>query len=69
MCKIVNHVTVEMLEKYAMRDLSNYEAEKVEKHVLSCPECQDRLEAEIGWTAALRSAAKHVRRMQGRPSR
>src|ERR1035438_2466238 len=44
-----------MMESYALKELSEAEMRRVEKHVSSCPKCRDHLEGELGWAAAMRS--------------
>jgi anti-sigma factor RsiW len=44
-----------MMESYALKELSEAEMRRVEKHVSSCPKCRDHLEGELGWVAAARS--------------
>ena len=53
---VVAHLTIELIERYALRELSEVEIQRVEKHVLRCSECQERLQAEIDVTAAMRSS-------------
>jgi hypothetical protein len=43
------------MESYALKELSEAEMRRAEKHVASCPKCPDRLEGELGWVAARRS--------------
>ncbi len=54
----VRHLPIELLERYAMRDLSSREVQRVEKHVVFCPECLDRLEGEVGWVVGVRTIEK-----------
>ncbi len=51
-CGSVRHLPDSSLEEYALGRLSRFRAERVEEHVLFCRECQDRLQAEIEFTAA-----------------
>ena len=37
------HISEEDLELYAMRMLPEADLERIEKHLLTCVECQDRL--------------------------
>ena len=39
----VAHLSVELLERYALKELSEAEMLRVEKHVASCPKCRDHL--------------------------
>ena len=41
-----------------MKELSEAEMLRVEKHVASCPKCPDHLDGELGWAAAMRSPFK-----------
>ena len=52
----VAHLSMELIERYALRELSEVEMRRVKKHVASCPNCLDRLEGEIDLTAAMRSS-------------
>jgi hypothetical protein len=56
----VKHLSIELLERCAMRELSELEMRRIEKHVLVCPECLDRLEGEMSWVVAMRSAAAKI---------
>ena len=58
---IVQHVTDGLLERYAMQRLPDSETGPMEEHLMICPECRDRLEAEIEFVAAMRSAAVTIR--------
>jgi hypothetical protein len=51
----VAHLSIVMMESYALKELSEPEMLRVEKHVASCPKCRDHLEGELGWSAAMRS--------------
>jgi anti-sigma factor RsiW len=44
-----------MMESYALKELSEAERLRVEKHVARCPKCRDHLDEELGWAAAMRS--------------
>jgi anti-sigma factor RsiW len=70
---VVAHLSIELIERYALRELSDVEIQRVEKHVLSCPECQDRLQGEVDVSAAMRSSTsanikKIVRAKKRRPA-
>jgi anti-sigma factor RsiW len=45
----VTHLSIELIERYALRELSDVELLQVEKHVASCPECLDRLQGKLIW--------------------
>jgi hypothetical protein len=66
--KTVKHLSERLLERCAMRDLSELEMRRIEKHVLVCPECLDRLEGEMAWVVAMRSAAAKIREGKRRGS-
>ncbi len=53
--KAVAHLSIAMMESYALKELSEAEMRRVEKHVARCPKCRDHLEGELGWSAAMRS--------------
>jgi hypothetical protein len=52
----VPHLTIKLIERYALRELSEVEIQRVEKHVLLCSECQERLQEEVDLAAAMRSS-------------
>ena len=51
----VAHLSIVKMESYALKELSEAEMLRVEKHVARCPKCRDHLEGELGWSAAMRS--------------
>jgi len=51
----VAHLSIVMMESYAMKELSEAEMLRVEKHVARCPKCRFCLEEQLGWAAAMRS--------------
>ena len=51
----VAHLPIELLERYALKELSEPEMRRVERHVASCPKCRFCLEEQLGWAAAMRS--------------
>ena len=51
----VAHLSIVMMESYALKELSEAEMLRVEKHVARCPKCRDHLDEELGWAAAMRS--------------
>jgi anti-sigma factor RsiW len=51
----VAHLPIELLERYALKELSAAEMLRVEKHVARCPKCREHLEGELRWAAAMRS--------------
>ena len=44
-----------------MQTLSEPEAGPLERHLLVCGECRDRLDAEVEFVAAMREAAVKIR--------
>jgi hypothetical protein len=60
----VAHLSIVMMESYALKELSEAEMRRVEKHVASCPKCRFCLEEQLGWAAAMRSPFKrHVEKL------
>ena len=60
----VAHLSIVMMESYALKELSEAEMLRVEKHVARCPKCRDHLDEELGWAAAMRSPFKrHVEKL------
>jgi hypothetical protein len=51
----VAHLPIELLERYALKEVSEAEMLRVEKHVASCRKCEFVLEEQLGWAAAMRS--------------
>jgi anti-sigma factor RsiW len=51
----VTHLSIVTMESYALKELSEAEVLRVEKHVASCPKCRFCLEEQLGWAAAMRS--------------
>jgi hypothetical protein len=51
----VKHLSLELLERYVMEDISSRDRQRVERHVMRCPECLDRLHADVGWVLGVRS--------------
>ena len=51
----VAHLSIVMMERYALKEPSEAEMLRVEKHVARCPKCRDHLDEELGWAAAMRS--------------
>ena len=59
--EIVQHVTDDSLERYAMQVLSESDLGPLEEHLLTCPSCMDRLQSEIDFVTAMRDAAVTIR--------
>ena len=51
----VVHLSIVEMESYALKELSEAEMLRVEKHVARCAKCRDHLDEELGWAAAMRS--------------
>ena len=56
--EIVEHVSEDDLERYAMRTLPAPEVESLEEHLLICSACRDRLESTDQYVAAMKAAGK-----------
>jgi len=50
----MRHLSIELLERYALRELSSREQQRVENHVTRCSECLDRLYSETAWVNGMR---------------
>ena len=59
--EIVQHVTDDPLELYAMQTLPDSECGPLVDHLLICSECQERLDAELEFVAVMRGAAAEIR--------
>ena len=66
--KSVKHLSVDLLERCALRELSEREMRRIEKHVLVCADCLDQLEGEMAWVVAIRAAAAKIRKRERRVS-
>jgi hypothetical protein len=56
--KLVQHVTDDTLELYAMQTLPDSEVGFLEWHLVICQSCRDRLEVEIEFVTAMRSGGE-----------
>jgi anti-sigma factor RsiW len=56
--KAVAHLSIELAESYALKEVSESERQRVEKHVASCPKCADVLAEQLVWVAQMRSPFK-----------
>lgn len=65
----MKHLSIELLERYVMQELSSPEQQRVERHVKRCPECLDRLRGEVGWVLGLRSMDRTRRMFMKRPGK
>src|SRR5580698_9040932 len=59
----VAHLTIGVVERFAMRELSDEEMQRVNKHIASCRDCYDWLQVEIAQTAAMRSWRARARKI------
>jgi hypothetical protein len=50
----MKHLSIELLERYTLRELSSREQQRVETHVTRCPEFLDRPQGEAGWVNGMR---------------
>jgi hypothetical protein len=55
--ELVQHVTDDLLVRYAMQSLPGSDVIPLEEHLLTCPECLERLQAELEFVTAMRDAA------------
>ena len=62
--RVVDHLSIESVERYTLHELSEGEIQEVEEHIASCAECEDRVQDEIESPAAMRSSSVgEIRRM------
>lgn len=54
----MKHLSIAQAEQFARRELSPVEMRRLESHVARCPQCLDRVEAEIGSILGLRMMDK-----------
>jgi hypothetical protein len=59
--EIVQHVSDDTLERYAIQTLPESESGPLEEHILICPDCRERLQAEIDFVTAMRRATAEIR--------
>ena len=59
--EFVPHISDDTLERYAMESLRGSESEPLEEHLLVCPGCRERLDAELEFVAVMRGAAAKIR--------
>lgn len=60
----VAHLSISLVERRAMRELSDAELQRVNKHIASCSECEEWVQAEIAQTAAIRSWPTKIRKIE-----
>ena len=59
--EIVQHISANDLEKFAMQTLPEPEAGPLVEHLVVCQSCWERLDAEIKFVTAMRGAAAKFR--------
>jgi hypothetical protein len=64
----MKHLSIGVLERYVMQDISSRAQQRVERHVKRCPQCMDRLHGEVGWVLGMRSMDRIWRKFT-KPSR
>ena len=65
----MKHLSLGLLERYAMKDISSRDQQRVERHVMRCPECLDRLHGEVGWVLGVRSRDRTRRKFKNPPEK
>jgi hypothetical protein len=65
---VVSHVNEDDLEQYAMHTLRASACATLEEHLLICSECRERMDAEMEFLAAMKSAAVSFRK-QGKTAK
>lgn len=51
----VAHLSIGLLESYALNEVSDSERRRLDKHVASCQRCADLLGKQLVWAAQMRS--------------
>ena len=59
--ELVQHLTDDTLESFAMQALPDSECGPLVDRPLICSECQERLDAEIDFVVAMREASVRIR--------
>ena len=55
---------MELIERYALRELSAVEIQRAEKHVAKCPACEEWLQEQVdSWAAMRSSTVAYVRKI------
>lgn len=65
----VAHLSMELIERYALRELSADDFQRAERHVAKCPTCEDRLQEQVDSWAAMRSSTVAMVRKFARAKR
>ena len=58
----MTHIGEDDLECHHMRTLPEAEVAPLEEHLLTCPECRDRLDKTGRYVAAIQAAASEIRK-------
>lgn len=58
------HVEAELLERYALKQLSDDESATIEEHLLLCPTCQRRLQESDEFLNAIRAELSATRSVE-----
>jgi hypothetical protein len=53
---VMDHLSIESVERYNSRELSDLEILQVEEHLAGCPECEDRVQDEVELPKVMRSS-------------
>lgn len=65
----MKHLSIKLLERYAMKEISSRDQQRVEQHVMGCPQCLDRLEGEVGWVLGMRLMDRFRRKFINPPGK
>jgi len=65
----MKHLSLELLERYVMQDISSRDQQRVERHVMRCPGCLDRLHGEVGWVLAVHTGDRIRRNFKNPPGK
>ena len=57
----MEHICQDDFERYAMQTHPGRKSGLLEEHLLICKDCRDRLQSEIDFVTAIRSAAANSR--------
>jgi anti-sigma factor RsiW len=52
----MDHLSIEVIDRYALRKLPADEIQRVEEHFAACPDCEDQLQDEVELPVAMRSS-------------
>ena len=65
----MKHLPIGLLEQYAMKEISIRDHQRVERHVMRCPECLDRLQGEVRWVLAVQTGDRIRRNFKNPPGK